>query len=255
MRLIKITQQMVKSIRQSLIKQIDAELKNTLIQSDQVTLKYNVSELYKNTSAPQYKKPVIAFSAEAYLKLITLVNELNTEVGMHGIVEKFNMDDQEIYYISNILVYPQTVSGATCDSSDNYHEWISQQDDDTINMLRFQAHSHVNMGTNPSAVDTQHQQNMLTQIKDYYIFAIVNKRNDVWINLYDIAKGIVFETDDILLEIWINDKEELKTWLKDAESKLEKYTYTAPANKKKGYPPADDWRKYYDTYGYGKGDY
>ena len=43
-------------------------------------------------------------------------------------------------------------------------------------------HSHVNMGTSPSATDTKLQEDHLAQLQDndFYIFLIVNKKREIW---------------------------------------------------------------------------
>ena len=81
--------------------------------------------------------------------------------------------------------------------------------------LRFQAHSHVNMGTSPSGTDMQNQKDFMndiinfieanpaateserTAINPFYIFAIMNKRQEINWFLYDYATGVLFEKEDL----------------------------------------------------------
>ena len=56
-------------------------------------------------------RPVINFNALAYIKMLTLVDSCATECAWHGIVEA--NEERTRFDIVDILVYPQTISGAT----------------------------------------------------------------------------------------------------------------------------------------------
>ena len=68
-----------------------------------------------------------------------------------------------------------------------------------------QAHSHVNMGTTPSSVDTKQQKAELENKTGFYLFQIWNKKLDINTFLYDIDNGIEYERDDV--ELIIEDDE------------------------------------------------
>lgn len=227
MRLIKIDDKDKHIIRNSLIAQIDKLLSGNLAGDKTITLKYAIADLFKLNKPLKYAPPSLTFLPDAWIKLTALVEQTTTEVGVHGTVVRYEDPQGDVYAVQDIFVYPQLVSGATCTSADSYADWLNQLDDDTLNSLRFQAHSHVNMTTNPSAVDQQHRDNMLTQVTDYYIFLIINKRGETNCTIYDLAKGVIFEDKDIYRTVWLQDDTILNDWLEDAKAQLTTATYSA----------------------------
>lgn len=139
-------------------------------------------------------KPTIIFSSEAWEKIKTLVHKSNYEIGWHGVVHKCN----NFYKVTDILVYPQITTAVTTEADeDKYRIWLENLSDQTYNNIRLQGHSHVNMHSSPSTTDLNYYKQLINKIKDYYIVMITNKQNDLWINLYDLQEGIIYETDDI----------------------------------------------------------
>lgn len=204
-----------------------------------------------NTNA----KTNLKFSNNAYLKMIALVKEFSTEIAWHGIAER---TDDDGYVIKDIIVYPQEVTGATVQADEEkYQEWLIGLDDEVFNHLRMQGHSHVNMATSPSGVDDNLYEEFLTQLSDddFYIFLIWNKKGDKWINIYDMAKNILFETKDITVDIdGLNDfVTEAKTMVQTrpvvtvTKSKTETKQTESKADLKPKYP------QYYNGY-YGYDD-
>lgn len=149
------------------------------------------------------RKANLYFTEIAYLKMLTLVREFDKEVAWHGIAKRCE-DEEDAYIISDILVYPQEVTGATVNTDqEKYQMWLMNHDDEVFNNIRMQGHSHVNMSTTPSPVDTSLYERILEQLDDdmFYIFLIWNKRNEKTIKIYDLAKNVLFETLDITVSI------------------------------------------------------
>jgi len=145
------------------------------------------------------RKAKLYFAEVAYLKMLTLVREFDKEVAWHGIAHRKD-DEADAYVISDILVYPQEVTGSTVNTDqEEYQMWLMNQEDDVFNNIRMQGHSHVNMGTSPSTVDTSLYERILEQLDDdmFYIFLIWNKRNEKTIKIYDLAENVLFETADV----------------------------------------------------------
>lgn len=164
-------------------------------------------------------KPTVFFKKEALEKMEYLVNNHAKEVAWHGVVSI----EEGVYVINDILVYPQTVTAATVETDDKeYATWMNAIDNDTFNKIRFQGHSHVNMATKPSSTDTTYYEKLLNNLQkgDFYIFFILNKRNDYWINIYDYTQNVIFEKDDITIVMDTID-DPLKEWFEEA-SKLVK---------------------------------
>lgn len=151
------------------------------------------------------QKALVHIESLAWNKMWLLINSFNYEVAWHGIACKVS---PEKYIIKDIIVYPQTVTGATVSTDQNeYEKWLMSLDDDEFNNLRFQGHSHVNMDVSPSSVDLSHQESILSQLgdKDFYIFAIFNKKGEFDMKIYDMEENTLYEKKDIVLEYDMKD--------------------------------------------------
>jgi hypothetical protein len=200
----------------------------------------------------QIKKPIIYFSTDAWLKMNALVQSSDKELAWQATVEKRKFKGKEdtddfFYYIDQVFVYPQEVTPTFVDTDEvQYTEWSLQLPDETFNKLRFQGHSHVNMGTTPSGTDQNTYQNFLDQLdeNDFYIFMILNKRQEFTVLVYDYTQGIIFETKDCYIDI-LTKTGGLNRWLEENKKqiKIKQPTYPATPNWDNG-----DW--YEKTYGY-----
>jgi hypothetical protein len=150
------------------------------------------------------------YSAIAFLKQHMLVANHKDEIAWHGIVRP--SEDRKYFHIEDILVYPQTVTGTNVNTDEApYQEWKNRLDDDHYNHLRYQAHSHVNMTVSPSGVDTTLYDAMLSSLgpTSYYIFLIINKRGEFWINIYDIQNNVIYDKNDVHVTV---DGIDMDTW-------------------------------------------
>lgn len=181
---------------------------------------------------------VVYFTAEAWAKMVMLINSFSNEVAWHGVAHRVESQLDE-YIISDILVYPQTVTGASVDmDTEKYATWLQENaEDDRFYNIHMQGHSHVNMATTPSSVDLNHQEEILQMLDDnnFYIFMIWNKSLSSNIKIYDMQKNILFENSDITVKI-IGENENLEEFLKTAKSLVKTKTYTY--NKNTSYNPA-----------------
>lgn len=176
------------------------------------------------------RKATVVFSEMAHTKMTTLVHAFSDEVAWHGVAYRDEDESKDRYYIRDILVYPQTVTGATVNTDQvKYQEWLMAHDDETFNNIRFQGHSHVNMGVSPSGVDTTHQEQIVAQLEDdmFYIFMICNKKGDVFTRIYDMKKNVMFESADVTIEVY-DGEYALAAFLKGAKQIVERRTYTTP---------------------------
>lgn len=179
------------------------------------------------------RKATLYFTEIAYLKTMSLVSNFDKEVAWHGIAKRHDTEE-DAYIISDILVYPQEVTGATVTTDQNkYQDWLMNHDDDVFNNIRMQGHSHVDMGVTPSTVDTSLYERLLDQLDDdmFYIFMILNKKGNQMVKIYDMAKNVLFETADVTVSV-IDDVIGLRGFLDNAKSLVSdrKYTYTPPKN-------------------------
>jgi len=184
-------------------------------------LTYTKSFSYDDEDA----KAKLMFTALAYLKMLSLVQHVSDEVAWHGFVER-KADD--LFLITDIVVYPQTVTGATVNTDqERYQRWIMEVDDEKFNNLRMQGHSHVNMACSPSPTDLNHQEQILQQLTgdSYYIFIIWNKRGDHNIKIYDFANNTLYEDKDIEVGV-IDEGFDLDDFLAEADENVQKKTYS-----------------------------
>lgn len=166
------------------------------------------------------REATVYFTELAWLKMQTLIREFDKEVAWHGIAKRGDDASKDEYYITDILVYPQEVTGSTVTTDQaKYQTWLMTHEDDVFNNIRMQGHSHVNMGTSPSPVDTALYDRILEQLDDkmFYIFMIWNKKGDKTIKIYDMAKNILFETSDCKVEI-LDDGTGLEKFITDAKT-------------------------------------
>jgi len=183
---------------------------------------------FQKTVAGSERKATVIFSELSWLKMSTLVREYESEIAWHGTARR---GEDDIYYVDDIVVYPQTVTGSTVTPDQVlYQNWLMEQPDEIFNSIRFQGHSHVNMGVTPSTVDTAWYEEILSQLDDtmFYIFMIVNKKGDRYVSIYDMAKNLWFGSADVAVKIR-DDGLGIEGFLKDAENKVTRVTYTPPA--------------------------
>ncbi len=161
---------------------------------------------FTKTFVAEKKKATLYFTAEAWVKMVMLLNEFSKEVAWHGVAHRLDDQENDAYIISDIMVYPQEVTGSTVEmDTEKYATWLMENDgDDRFYNIHMQGHSHVNMAPNPSGVDLNHQEEILAQLgdEDFYIFMIYNKSFKRNIKIYDLQKNTLFEDGDIEVKIY-----------------------------------------------------
>ena len=157
------------------------------------TFTYN-TDVEKSVVAKGAERPMVIFSETADKKMRALVDVCTKEIGWYGICRR----EMNVFHIDDIVIPPQTVTGSTVTTGDwEFQVWMQGLTDDQVNGMRYYGHSHVNMGTTPSATDNTFQNNMMQNINDFYIFSIENKRSEEWWILYDIENNILYDKADI----------------------------------------------------------
>ena len=204
-------------IKQKLIEQYDS---TTYMNTDTIKVQVNISELLdlyvKENNIPE---PTVYITTQAYTKMRMLVDKTTTEIGWYGIVNKVP-GLTGVYVIEDIIVYPQKVTGATCEQLDNkMFEFEMSLTTDQVNHKRFHGHSHVNMGTTPSGVDEQFYHDILTQVTDFFIITVTNKRNEYTTRFYDMEHNILFT--DVPISVIDDEGLELDLWYEESKKQLE----------------------------------
>ena len=207
MRHIKLTEE----LKQKALQEFQQKLANERFSDNKINFTFDLKDA---TALTDDNKVIINVRPEAWLKMWALVSSESGEIGWHGLVTRHS---DKIFEITDILVYPQFVTGVTVQTDDvGYGNWLHKElSDEQINTLRFHGHSHVNMGVSPSGVDTAWYNEILQGLfnNDYYIFAILNKRDDMFIEIYDLATNTIYEKKDIIVNVLISPTENLQDWI------------------------------------------
>lgn len=215
-----------KELKTALFKEFNTKMAD-INRSTTMSLSLSVADLFRAKYA-DHPKCTVAFTPDAYLKMQTLARQCTTEIAAHGVVEKL---DAQRYLIKDILVYPQKVTAATVAATDDYGPWLMELPDDTFNHLRFQWHSHVNMNTSPSGVDDNWYETLLKDVEDFYIFMITNKRNEYFVNVYDVTENLIYETSDITIAVVSEDNCNIFEWVQtQIKEHLEEPVKVNPVN-------------------------
>lgn len=201
---------------------------------------YTRAVTYKSAGA----KVVIEFSSIAFLKMTALIREFSSEVAWHGTVKRLSPTR---FFVENILVYPQKVTGSTVNTDQEaYAKWMQELDDETFNSLRFQGHSHVNMGVSPSSTDIENQGRIVSQFGSadhFFIFMIWNKSMDFSARVFDMSANSIYDTDEVEVEV-AGHPFKLTGFIKDAKDAVKSSYYgdtgKVSASKKYRYSDTSD---------------
>jgi hypothetical protein len=212
-------------VKAKLLEKYDTTL---FMNTSKIELKLDIEDILNEYIEQQNLiEPTIYITTNAYIKMRMLVDKCDKEVGWYGIVDTVP-GLEATYLIEDIVVYPQKVTGATVEQDeDRMFEFEMSLTTEQVNHKRFHGHSHVNMSTNPSGVDENFYQDLLSQTNDYFIITVTNKRNEYTTRFYDVANNILYTEVPIeliqddgtsYLEWFENNKEQIKEPTKSFES-------------------------------------
>ena len=206
---IRISEQDIKNQQKKLREQLSG-IKTSTAASINVTVSLAVTDK---------EKALLEFTQEAMNKIKAFVRLCNKEIAWHGTVTKHTVDKRTVYTVNDVFMFPQIVTAATVKGvPDKYALWNAQLPNDIYNHMRFHGHSHVNMGASPSGVDTNYQEEMIETLEDFYIFLIINKRDDMWVKIVDVEDNIVYDKGDV--EITVQGSTEIDDW---ASAQIEEF--------------------------------
>lgn len=175
------------------------------------------------------RRAVLRFTELAWLKMTVLVSGFDSEVGWHGLARR-SETEENTFIVDDILIYPQKVTATTVSPDQvEYQNWLISQPDEIFQNIRFQGHSHVNMGVTPSGVDTAFYDEILSQLEDdmFYIFMIINKREEKHVRIYDMLNNVFYGTKDVTVEVM--NEVGLNRLLAEAKQMVTRETYTPAA--------------------------
>lgn len=141
-------------------------------------------------------KAVVKMTPSAMARMISLVSIVDKEVGWHGYGRKLSKGE---YLIEDIFLYPQVTTGATIRTDDERYGAFDQklllEGSPKFLQKCFHGHSHVNMATFPSGVDTDLQEDIIEMLDDserFYIFLIINKKMEMWWKIADMEDKLLY---------------------------------------------------------------
>ena len=208
---------------------------------------------------PSFKleQPIILnYTGLAWLKMRTLVEKCPKEIAWQGVV--ITNEDHTRFDVVDILVYPQKIAAATVEMNDDkYEPWHQALPNAIYNNLRLQGHSHVNMATSPSGVDTAMYDELLSVIRDtsFYIFMIANKAGSYWYRIFDKKNNKIYANedikitiDDVILNDWYDTM--FKTNIIDNTPKYSAWDHTKYFSAKNNYAPVKSFIPENDPIGF-----
>ncbi|MBQ9613047.1 MAG: hypothetical protein IJV14_10745 [Lachnospiraceae bacterium] len=205
MKPIKMTEDIRKSVLEDFAKQL---MSAKLFDGN---FKYERRFAYKKDKDGNENRLKISFTEAAYIKMLDLLKEFSSEVAWHATVVR---EDDQSFLITDCLVYPQEVTGATVNTDqERYQNWFMDLNDDIANCLHAQMHSHVNMGVTPSGVDLTHQESIVKMLghDQFYIFMIWNKSLKHFVTVFDMKENVQYDTADVDVVVRGDDGEEYKS--------------------------------------------
>lgn len=222
-----------------------------------IELKLDIEDMLEEYIEQQnIVEPTIYITPNAYIKMRMLVDKSDKEIGWYGIVNEMP-GLQATYIIEDIVVYPQRVTGVTVEQDeDRMFEFEMSLTTEQVNHKRFHGHSHVNMGTSPSGVDESFYQDLLSQVTDYFIITITNKRNEYTTRFYDVANNILYT--DVPIHLIQDDGSLYLDWYETNKEQVKEHTCTTtqitkptlPVNKSKTKTPIKTKQKQTSIFDY-----
>lgn len=158
----------------------------------------------------KHPKANLIYTASAWAKMKQLVMDFSSEVGWHGIIHR---EDENTFIVTDILVYPQTVTGATVTTNEEeYHKFITpyreEMAEDPTTSINFHGHSHVNFAVSPSTVDISDQKQKMESMKrGFYVFTIHNKKGESNTWIYDFDNNMMYDNNEIEQTVLTDDGE------------------------------------------------
>lgn len=188
----------------------------------------------KSFAYQDHDDAVLCFSTMAFAKMTRLIQSFDCEIAWHASCHR-DEEEPNWFYVDDILVYPQTVTGVTVTmDEEEYGKWLQKgfmDGDERFDHIHFQGHSHVNMDVGPSSTDKQHQEEILSQLRDtgYYIFMIANKKFQYNVWIFDLKNNVLYENKEV--SILIGDESvDLDAFEEEAKKLAPKKTVYAVGN-------------------------
>ena len=203
MKLLRLTTEALEAIKNAFLAKFDKEITDYQQKGPnggKFEVKFNFEPSKK---AEGEERVTILFEPTAYLKMEKLVDYFKSEVGWYGLVTR---RDDHTFYVYDVRICKQVVSGTKVDTEpEDELEFRDQLSDDELNHMHFQAHSHVDLKTDPSGCDDANQIEYVNNLngKGFFIFQIWNKKGDINTFVYDLDNNKFYDRNDVDIRIEI----------------------------------------------------
>lgn len=189
--------------------------------------KFNLSYTYHYDA--KRPKARIVYTREAWDKMKGLILGFDTEIGWHGVIERYQ--DDHSFIVKDIIVYPQRITASTVQTDDEpYHKFLMDCFDKDL-CISFHGHSHVNFSVSPSGVDDKDREDKMENQRDgFYVFTIQNKRGEKNYWIYDYDNNVIYEKEDVVEEV-LNAEDSVWEFIENAKKIAVKTTGTTAAPK------------------------
>ncbi len=123
------------------------------------------------------------------------------EIAWYGLVERFQDDKSNDFYIYEVMLPKQTISKAQVTiPADGLIDMAMRLKPEDRQAIKFHGHSHNSMGVFVSGTDETDRANILKDEDEFFIFAICNRAGEMQIDLYDRRHNVAF--NDIQWELF-----------------------------------------------------
>lgn len=131
---------------------------------------------------------ILYISKKALGKMFALVDLCPKEIQWHGKVTR----QGSRYYLRDIFMFPQYVSGAEVTTDDTeYWRYICKDVSEKMKPITMHGHSHVNFSVNRSYRDVRYQRGIISGLDkdEFYLFLIINKSHEINVYGWDNARN------------------------------------------------------------------
>lgn len=236
----KVTENMLEETRTALTEKVEKfleELKNKNLING--TIKFEQPYEYPTESCI---RPEIEFSPEAWMKMTALIATNKGELAWYGVVDR---KDEAHFYVSDILVYPQVVTGATVDHDEGERsKWFAEMPREIRSKCRLQAHSHVDFSPTPSGEDMNSRKDFLKYLSgnEYMIYMIINKKYEFTVAIYDLETNAIYKNNEVDIVVKAGEVNLFDWYKKENADKIKTYLHTPSGSaktKEKGLTPVN----------------
>lgn len=192
-----------------------ASFENITIDFDEILPKFKPPEI----------KPTLRITAEVMVKMFALVALYQNEISWHCFSKREKVNNTKVYTIYDLTVFPQVNTAVSTNADEKeYTAWLTElltNPESDFENMRVHGHSHVNMQVFSSHIDDAYQHELLSKLEDddYYIFLVLNKKMEMCVLIYDYEDKVLYESEDVRLEIISEDRNILQEVVDSISSK------------------------------------